>query len=134
MCKDVVIEMVLMRSQVNLHEDVPLQSELPHAFDVLMDEPKNVEMPYQSDVKSIVAYVEVSESTIFKSTLVSQLNGNPTLSEDWLTWIKANILYMKPKLITVANHDTTLDLNCDCGVCFLNTLEAIIVQKYSSSN
>ena len=82
MCKDVVIEMVLMRSQVNLHEDVPLQSELPHAFDVLMDEPKNVEMPYQSDVKSIVAYVEVSESTIFKSTLVSQLNGNPTLSED----------------------------------------------------
>ncbi len=82
MCKDVVIEMVLMRSQVNLHEDVPLQSELPHAFDVLMDEPKNAEMPYQSDVKSIVAYVEVSESTIFKCTLVSQLNGNPTLSED----------------------------------------------------
>ena len=38
-----------------------LQSELQHALDVLIDEHENVEMP-QSNVKSIVAYVEVGES------------------------------------------------------------------------
>ena len=41
---------------------------------------KMVEMPSQSYVKSIMAYVEVGESKIFQSTLVGQLNGNPTLS------------------------------------------------------
>ena len=107
-----------------------LQSELRHALDVLIDEHENVEMPSQSNVKSIVAYVEVGESRIFKSTLVSQLNGNPTLSKDRLTRIKASILYMKPKLLTAANHDTMLNLGCDCGVCFLNTLEARIVKKH----
>ena len=43
-----------------------------------------------------MAYVKVGESRIFKSTLVSQLNGNPTLFEDQTTRIKASILYMKP--------------------------------------
>ena len=73
-----------MQSEVenNLHEDVELQSELWHALDVLNDEHKNVKMPSQSNVKSIVAYVEVGEPIIFKSTLVRQLNGNPTLSKD----------------------------------------------------
>ena len=64
-----------------------------------------------------MASVEVGESKIFKSTLVSQLNGNPTLSKDCLTWIKVGILYMKPKLLTTANHDTKLNLDYDCGVC-----------------
>jgi hypothetical protein len=66
----------------NLHEDVELQSELLHALDVLIDEHKNGEIPTQSNVKSIVAYVEVGDSKIFKSTLVSQLNAIPTLSKD----------------------------------------------------
>ena len=34
------------------------------------------------------------------------------------------MLYMKPKLLTTANHDTMLNFGCDCGVCFLNTHEA----------
>ena len=66
-----------------------LQSELRHALDVLINEHEKVEMPSQSNVKSIVAYVEVGrevgESRIFKSTFVSQMNGNPTLSKDQLT-------------------------------------------------
>jgi hypothetical protein len=62
----------------DLHEDVELQSELPHATNVLNDEHEDVELPSQSNVKSIVAYISI----IFKSTLVSQLNGNPTLSKD----------------------------------------------------
>ena len=36
----------------------------------------------QSNVKFIVTYIEVRESRILQNTLVSQLNGNPTLSKD----------------------------------------------------
>ena len=71
----------------------------------------------------------IGESRIFKSTLVSQLNGNPSLSKDRLTRIKAGILYMKPKLLSVGNHDILLKLGYDCGVCFLNTHEAKTVKK-----
>ena len=39
------------------------------------------------------------------------------------------MLYMKPKLFIAVNHDTVLNLGYDCGVCFLNTSEAGIVQK-----
>ena len=55
-----------MQSHVenDLHEDVELESELQHALDVLIDEPENVEMPFQSNVKFIAAYVEVGESRI----------------------------------------------------------------------
>jgi hypothetical protein len=66
----------------DLHEDVELQSELRHALDVLIDEHENVGMPSQSNVKSVVVYVEVGESRIFENRLVSQLNGNATLSKD----------------------------------------------------
>ena len=36
---------------------------------------------------------------------------------------------MKPKLLTVADHGTRLNLGFDRGVCVFNTYEAIIVQK-----
>ena len=106
-----------------------LHNELCHALGILIDEHENVEMSSQSNVKSIMAFVEVGESRIFKSTLVSQLNGNPTLFEDRLTWIKAGILYMKPKLLTDTNHDTLLNPSCDFGVCILNKHEARSVKK-----
>jgi hypothetical protein len=61
---------------------VELQRELRHALNVPIDEHVNIEMPSQSNVKSIVAYVEVGESKISRSTFASQLNGNPTLSKD----------------------------------------------------
>ena len=74
-------------------------------------------MPSLYNEKSFVAYIEVGESRIFKSKLVSQLNGNPTLYEDQSTHIKVGILYMKPKLLITAHHDTMLNIGCDCGVC-----------------
>ena len=46
-------------------------------MDVQIDEHENVEMPFQSNIKSYAAYVEVGESRDFNSTLVIQLNGNP---------------------------------------------------------
>ena len=57
----------------------------------------------------IIANVEVGDSRILEGTFVRQLNANPTLFEDWLTWIKANNLYTKPTLLTAANHDTILN-------------------------
>ena len=69
-------------------------------------------------MKFIVAYVEVGASRISKSTFVSQLNGNPTLPNDRLTWIKAGNSYMKPKLFSATNHVTILDLGYDYGVSF----------------
>ena len=130
-CKDAFVEAEGMQSWVedDLHEVVQLESELRHTLDVLVDEHEGAQIPSPSNVKSIIAYLEVGESRIFKSTLVSQLNGNPTLSKDQLTRIKASILYMKPKLLSVGNHDTMLKLGCDCGVYFLNTPEARSVKK-----
>ena len=49
-----------------------LQTELQQALNVLINECEYVEMPFQSKAKSIMAYVEVGVSRIFKSTLVSQ--------------------------------------------------------------
>ena len=48
-----------------MHEDVKLQSELRNALDVMIDEHENVEIPSQSDIKSM-GYVEVGESKNFK--------------------------------------------------------------------
>ena len=56
-----------------------LQSELRNALDVMIDEHENVEIPSQSDIKSM-GYVEVGSQKISKNTLVGQLNGNPTLT------------------------------------------------------
>ena len=77
--------------------------------------------PSQSKVKFVVAYVEVEKSIILRSTLVSQLNGSPPLLKDRLTWNKAGILYMKPKLITATNDNNILNLGCDCVVLFTQT-------------
>ena len=62
--------------------------------------------PSQSNVRFIVVYVEVGESKFVETTLVSQLNGNPTLIKDRLTQIKVVMLYMKPKLLIATTHDT----------------------------
>ena len=123
-----------MQVENDLHEDVEFRNELQHALDVLIDEHENVEIPFQSNVKSIMAYVEVREFIIFKNALVSQLDGNPTLSKDWLTWIKVGKLYMKPKHLSAANYDTMLIFGCDCGVCFLDTREARMSPKIKLIN
>lgn len=83
MCKDVVIATALMQSHIEngLHEDVQLQSKLQHALEISMDEHENVEVPSQSNIKPIMAYVEVGGSKILKSTLFNKLNGTPSLFE-----------------------------------------------------
>lgn len=69
-----------------------LQSELWHALDILINEHEDVEMSSQSNAKSIVTYVEVGKSKMFKSTFVNQLKCNATLSFEWLEF-KLHIIY-----------------------------------------
>ena len=66
----------------DINEDVELESQLRYTLDILVDEHEGAEIPSLSNAKSTVAYAMVGESRIFKSTLVSQLNGNPHLSKD----------------------------------------------------
>ena len=79
-CKDVVMETDLMKLHIenDLHEDVELQSKLQHALNVPMDEREKVEMLFQSNIKSIVACIELGKSKILKVQLLNKLNGNPS--------------------------------------------------------
>jgi hypothetical protein len=36
---------------------------------------------------------------------------------------------MKPKLLTIANHDIISNISCDCGVCLLSTHEAQMIKN-----
>ena len=55
----------------------------------MVDEHKEISLEHH-----VVPFV-VDTSKIFKSTLVGQLNGNPTLSKDRLTRTKSGLLYIK---------------------------------------
>ena len=112
----------LMNDEV---EVAGLQSELRHVLDDVLDEHESCQVVS----KSVLPYVEFERAKIYKSTLVSQLNGNPTLSKDRLTRIKSGIIYTEEKVKTLANHDTLLKLGCDCAVVFLNTPEAQTMKK-----
>ena len=78
----------------------------------------------------VVLFIVVDGSKIFKSTLVSQLNGNPTLLNDRMTEIKFGMLYTKleKKISRASDNDFSLKLGCDCVVAFV--IKAIIEKKF----
>lgn len=64
--------------------------------------------------------------TTFKSTLVSELNGNPFLSKDRLTRIKNSVYFNNAEdYMSAANLSSTchLGLGSDCGVMFLQSVD-----------
>ena len=70
----------------------------------------------------ILPVVEYGGHTIFKSTLVSQLNGNLFLSKDRLTRVKNSIYFNNhDDYVTAANCSSTclLGLRLDCGIYFV---------------
>jgi hypothetical protein len=77
--------------------------------------------------------VEYSGKVIFKSTLVSELNGNPFLSKDRLTRIRNSVYFNNAEdYRNVANSSSSylLGLGSDCGIYFvqkssLNTTSAV---------
>jgi hypothetical protein len=76
-----------------------------------------IDDPYEG--QKIIPIVEYSDNVVFKSTLVSQFNGNPFLSKDRLTRIR-NLIYFNnaDEHLSAANSETTclLGLGSDCGV------------------
>ena len=66
--------------------------------------------------------VEFARHTIYKSTLVSQLNGNPFLSKDRLTWIKHSMYFNNHDdyvIATALSNTYLLGIGSDCGVYFM---------------
>ena len=102
-----------------------LESELRHVLVDVLDEHEGCQVVSNS----VLPYVEFEGAKIYKSTLVSQLNGNLTLSKDRLTRIKSGIIYTEEKVKTLANRDTLLKLGCACSVVFFNTPEVQTVKK-----
>ena len=72
----------------------------------------------QQKISSIVTY---EGHSIYKSTLVSQLNGNPFLSKDRLTRVRNSIYFNNnDDYLTATSSSTTmlLGLGSDVGVYF----------------
>lgn len=73
-------------------------------------------------VGNILPVVEYMGKTIFKSTLVSELNGNPFLSKDRLTRIKNSVYFNNAEdYLSAASSSSTclIGLGSDCGVLFM---------------
>ena len=72
--------------------------------------------------QSIVPTVEYGGKTIYKSTLVSELNGNPYLSKDRLTRVRNSVYFNNSEdYLSAASCESTmlLGIGSDCGVFFV---------------
>ncbi|MCO5564819.1 hypothetical protein L7F22_018487 [Adiantum nelumboides] len=84
-------------------------SEIRHVVDSLLDE--------QVIVSPVVSID--SDKCMFKSTLVSQLNGNPTLSKDRLTRVRQGLHYSKKEEAQATSNDNLFGIGLDCIVFFV---------------
>ena len=95
---------------------------------------------YSTSVIKIEPVVEYMGRAIYKSTLVSELNGNPFLSKDRLTRIKNSVYFNNAdEYLSAANSTTTcfMGLGNDCGVLFVessNLNQSSIVTAAQSRN
>ena len=94
------------------------------ARDALADVLNNAEIQVSSRVAplKVLPFVEYAGHKIYKSTLVSQLNGNPFLSKDRLTRVKHSMYFNNhDDYITVAASSSSclLGLGSDCGIYFV---------------
>lgn len=72
--------------------------------------------------QTIVPTVEYGGKTIYKSTLVSELNGNPYLSKDRLTRVRNSVYFNNSEdYLSAASCESTmlLGIGSDCGVFFV---------------
>lgn len=103
------------------------EEECRHAISEMLDEAEP-RQPGMSDCESsnlkIMPVVQYNGQTIYKSTLVADLNGNPFLSKDRLTRIKNSVYFNNADdYLSAANSSTTalLGLGSDCGVYFVQS-------------
>lgn len=91
-------------------EVVLAECELRHVLDSVVDEEEKIH-------SQVSPFVEVDGKQICKSTLVSQLNGNPMLSKDRLTRVKSGIYHVVDKNVRLQTG-TSLVVGSDCAVLF----------------
>jgi hypothetical protein len=87
----------------------------------LLNESEEHVRPPAVSVK-ILPYVMYGGKTIYKSTLVSQLNANPFLSKDRLTRVKNSIFFNNADdYLSAASSNSKMLIGCgsDCGIYFL---------------
>jgi len=80
---------------------------------------KELEISSTSTSSKVVPIVSFHGYSIYKSTLVDQLNGNLYLSKDRITWMKNSIYFNNSDDYLVASSFTTsmlLGLGFDIGV------------------
>ena len=111
----------LVVDDVDEVEEVPVLEE--ETRDILSEMMNEHEVQIQSDqVKKVIPVVTYDGHSIYKSTLVSQLNGNPFLSKDRLTRVRNSMYFNNSDdYLSAASSDTTMlcGLGSDVGVYFV---------------
>ncbi|MCO5555170.1 hypothetical protein L7F22_008713 [Adiantum nelumboides] len=103
----------LLHKDSDKNDDIIALSEIRHEVDGLLDEERD--HIHQNKISLVV---EVDGKTIFKSTLVSQLNGNSTLSKDRLTTVKQGVYFSNNSKSPSASNVNLLGIGSDCAVYF----------------
>lgn len=67
---------------------------------------------------------EVDE-IFFKSTLVSQLNGNPTLSKHMLTQVWQGVYFSKDMKMHSTMNESSFELGLDCVIYFIKDQDVV---------
>ena len=114
---DVLEDEILDNSDICLQA---LEEETRNVFVEILTDHK-VQVPLGTLPRKIVPLVTYEGHSIYKSTLVSQLNGNPYLSKDRLTRMKNSIYFNNSDDYVAAASSTTsmlMGLGSDVGVYF----------------
>ena len=91
-----------------------MESEWRHELDEILDSTdENVR-------KTIKPVVNLDGKDMFKACLVSQLNGNPTLSKDRLTKVRSGVYFRRDGNTLQKGVSIGFGIGSDCGVLFEN--------------
>ena len=102
-------------------------SEIRHELDAILDD-NNVN-------SKVSSFVQVDDKIIFKSTLVSHLNGNPTLSKDRLTRVREGVFYSCENANDFLNGNGNLiGIGLDCVVFFTEEVNSTRPKRKGISN
>lgn len=91
--EDIDVEHIIVLNEHSVTNVSSIECELKHDLDSLVNEHEG--NPLQN---YILTFVEVDVTKSYKSTLVTELNGRPTLSKNRPTKIKSSMSYVIPKV------------------------------------
>ena len=79
---------------------------------------KNLDTIDENVNKTTKPVVELDGKDMFKSCLVTQLNGNPTLSKDRLTRVRNGVYFRRDERASKKGASIGFGIGSDCGVLF----------------